>query len=53
MLYAIIVKFLLNLLNNMLELDEKLYDLIKWVVDTYGVSKKEAIASIINKVEKL
>ena len=53
MLYAIIVKFLLNLLNNMLELDEKLYDLIKWIVDTYGISKKEAIASIINKVEKL
>lgn len=53
MLYVIIVKFLLNLLNNMLELDEKLYDLIKWVVDTYGISKKEAIASIINKVEKL
>ena len=37
----------------MLELDEKLYDLIKWIVDTYGVSKKEAIASIINKVNKL
>ena len=37
----------------MLELDEKLYDLIKWVVDTYGISKKDAIASIINKVEKL
>ena len=32
----------------MLELDEKFYDLIKWVVDTYGISKKEAIASIIN-----
>ena len=43
----------LKLLINMLELDEKLYDLIKWVVDTYGISKKEAIASIINKVEKL
>ena len=53
MLYAIIVKFLLNLLNNMLELDEKLYDLIKWVVDTYGISKKEAIASIINKLENI
>lgn len=53
MLYVIVVKFLLNLLNNMLELDEKLYDLIKWVVDTYGISKKEAVASIINKVEKL
>ena len=53
MLYAIVVKFLLNLLNNMLELDEKLYDLIKWVVDTYGISKKEAVASIINKLEKL
>lgn len=37
----------------MLELEEKLYDLIKWVVDTYGINKKEAIASIINKVEKL
>ena len=37
----------------MLELDEKLYDLIKWIVDTYSISKKEAIASIINKVEKL
>lgn len=37
----------------MLELDEKLYDLIKWVVDTYGISKKEAIVSIINKLEKL
>lgn len=43
----------LKLLINMLELDEKLYDLIKWVVDTYGISKKEAINSIINKVEKL
>lgn len=37
----------------MLELDEKLYELIKWVVNTYGISKKEAISSIINKVEKL
>lgn len=37
----------------MLELDEKLYELIKWIVDTYGISKKEAISSIINKVEKL
>ena len=37
----------------MLELDEKLYDLIKRVIDTYGISKKEAIASIINKIEKL
>lgn len=37
----------------MLELDEKLYDLIKWIVETYGISKKEAISSIINKVEKL
>lgn len=37
----------------MLELDEKLYDLIKWIVDTYGISKKDAIASIINKLEKL
>lgn len=37
----------------MLELDEKLYDLIKWIIETYGISKKEAIASIINKVEKL
>ena len=37
----------------MLELDEKLYDLIKWIVDTYGISKKDAISSIINKVEKL
>jgi hypothetical protein len=27
--------------------------LIKWIVDTYGISKKDAIASIINKVEKL
>ena len=35
----------------MLELDEKLYELIKWIVDTYGISKKEAIASIINKVK--
>ena len=37
----------------MLELDEKLYELIKWIVDTYSISKKEAISSIINKVEKL
>lgn len=37
----------------MLELDEKLYDLIKWIVDTYGISKKEAIDSIINKIVKL
>lgn len=37
----------------MLELDEKLYELIKWVIDTYGVSKKEAITSIINKIVKL
>lgn len=37
----------------MLELEEKLYDLVKWVVETYGISKKNAIASIINKVEKL
>lgn len=53
MLYAIIVKLLLNLLNNMLELEEKLYDLVKWIVETYGISKKDAIASIINKLEKL
>ena len=44
---------LLNFLINMLELEEKLYDLVKWVVETYGISKKEAITSIINKVEKL
>ena len=37
----------------MLELDEKFYELIKWVVDTYGVSKKEAIASINNKLNKI
>ena len=37
----------------MLELEQKLIELIQWVVDTYGVSKKEAIASIINKIEKL
>lgn len=37
----------------MLELDEKLYELIKWVVDTYGISKKEAISSIVNKINKL
>lgn len=37
----------------MLELDEKLYELIKWVVDTYGVSKREAIVSIQNKLNKL
>lgn len=48
------MKQVLNFLkNNMLELEEKLYDLVKWVVDTYGISKKEAIASIINKLEKL
>ena len=37
----------------MLELDEKLYELIKWVVNTYGISKKEAIASIQNKLENI
>lgn len=37
----------------MLELEQKLYELIKWVVDTYGVSKKEAIDSIINKARKI
>ena len=37
----------------MLELEQKLIELIQWVVDAYGVSKKEAIASIINKIEKL
>lgn len=51
---VIYVKQLLNFLKiNMLELEEKLYDLVKWVAETYGISKKEAIASIINKVEKL
>ena len=37
----------------MLELEQKLYELVKWVVDTYGISKKEAISSIENKLNKL
>lgn len=37
----------------MLELDEKLYELIKWVVDTYGCSKDEAIRSVERKLLEL
>ena len=37
----------------MLELDEKLDELIKCVEETNGISKKDAIASIINKINKL
>lgn len=37
----------------MIELDEQLYKLIEWVVNTYGCSKKEAIASIQNKLENI
>lgn len=37
----------------MLELDEKLYKLIEWIVNTYGCNKKEAIASIQSKLKQL
>lgn len=37
----------------MFELDDKLYKLIEWVVNTYGCNKKEAIASIKNKLETI
>lgn len=37
----------------MIELDEKLRQLIKWVQDTYGCSKKEAISSINHKLNEI
>lgn len=37
----------------MLELDDKLYKLIEWIVNTYGCNKKEAIESIKNKLETI
>lgn len=37
----------------MIELDEKLNELIIWIVHTYGCSKKDAIASIKNKLETI
>lgn len=37
----------------MFELDEKLYKLIEWVVNTYGCSKDEAIRSVERKLLEL
>ena len=37
----------------MYDLEVKLQELIEWAKDAYGISTKEAIALIINKVEKL
>lgn len=37
----------------MFELEEKIIDLIKWVVDTYGISEKDAKSSIIHKLNDI
>lgn len=37
----------------MLELDEKLQELITWIKNTYGINTKEAIASIKHKLKEL
>lgn len=37
----------------MIELEEKVYSLIEWVVDTYGCTKNEAIRSIERKLLEL
>ena len=34
----------------MFELEEKLQELITWVMNTYGISRKEAIRSIECKI---
>ena len=37
----------------MFELDDKLWELIQWVRNTYGISQAEAIKSIEHKLEHL